>query len=196
MVVSGRARRRARAARVVELRGQGLSYREIGERVGVAACTVMRDLRLGVSERLPVVAAGPGNVRAVSHGAHSDVLVRPRAVELVPEVFGANRHLDERRDGSAVWRYALLLARIERAHDWLGGQPDALFSDVESGTVHPLYGRLRDWERQASSDEERLAIAPLTRARLGLDLLEAEGRRSTLEDFIGPVPGRDGGGVE
>ncbi len=111
----------------------------------------------------PPSAAGPGNQRAVTHGAFADALATPRARELTPVVFEANAHLEPERDDPAVRRYAVLLARIERVCRWLAGQDDDVFADGEAGEVHGVYERLERWERQAATAEEQLAIAPLTR---------------------------------
>ena len=115
-----------------------------------------------------------GNEAAVTHGATSSKLVTPRAKAIGPVVLEANPHLDPLRDGPAVFRYAMTLARIERVYCWLADKEDAVFSDAEQGEVHGVYERLERWERQASTDEERLAIAPLTRTKLGLDSLRAK----------------------
>ena len=113
----------------------------------------------------------PGNDAAVKHGARSPALVEPRARELAPQILDANPHLDPMRDGAAVFRYSVALARIERVYAWLAEREDAVFDDTESGTTHGVYERLERWEKQADAAEERLALAPLTRARLGLDQL-------------------------
>ncbi len=115
----------------------------------------------------------PGNKAAVKHGALSPELVEPRARELRPLVFDVNPHLALERDGAAVYRYCVTLARIERVYAWLGEQLDPVFDDAGQGNTHGVYERLERWERQADGAEERLAIAPLTRAKLGLDQLRA-----------------------
>jgi hypothetical protein len=115
----------------------------------------------------------PGNLAGLKHGARSDRLVLPRARELAPDVLEANPHLDAARDGAAVFRLAVTYARIERVYAWLAEQSDPVFEDADAGEAHGVYERLERWERQADSAEERLAIAPLTRARLGLDTLRA-----------------------
>ena len=115
----------------------------------------------------------PGNLAAVTHGARSPALVRERAEQLAPQVLEVHPHLDERRDGPAVMRYATLLARIERVYAWLGERADAVFADVESGEVHGVYQRLGEWERAAGLSEDRLGLSPLTRAKLGIDQLRA-----------------------
>ena len=114
----------------------------------------------------------------MTHGASDGKgmtrLVKERADELLPDVLGANPHLDQVRDGPALFRYCVSLARIERVYRWLAEQDDEVFVDRKAGEVHAVYGRLERWENQASRAEEQLAIAPLTRARLGLDLQRAQ----------------------
>jgi hypothetical protein len=126
-----------------------------------------------------------GNTAAMRHGALIVELVEGRAVELAPLILGANAHLDPARDGAGVLRYAMVLARIERVYQWLGKQADPVFEDVATGAVHGVYTRLQGWERQAAADEERLAVAPLTRAKLGLDSMRARSLHDeALAEFI------------
>jgi hypothetical protein len=117
--------------------------------------------------------AGPGNLRRMTHGAQSERVLAPRARELVEEVFAANDHLDRARDTPTVCRYAMTLARVERVYAWLNSKSDSVFADAERGETWPVYERLRQWERQADACEAHLAIAPLTRARLGLMTAQA-----------------------
>jgi hypothetical protein len=107
-----------------------------------------------------------GNDRALTHGGYGDVSDRVR--ELVTATLDTNPHLDALRNGAAITRYATVLARCERVYKWLGEQPDDVFADVEHGITHPVLDRLRRWEGQADGHERALAIAPLTRAKLGL----------------------------
>jgi hypothetical protein len=182
--MTSQARRIAeRRARARLLREQCLSVRAIALRLGVSKSTVAADLAGPVLERRPAPPnhAEPGNGRAVRHGAHSPELVEARARELAPQILGANGHLDAMRDGAAVARYAMALARVELVYRWLAEQGDPVFADVDAGVAHGIYERLERWERQADAAEDRLAIAPLTRARLGLDLLHA---RRSLEDEL------------
>lgn len=122
---------------------------------------------------------------SMTHGASSRSLIEPRARELAPAIFEANPHLDEARDGPAVMRYGILLARIKRVYGWLSKQADPVFRDAQTGEVHRVFERLERWERQAAEAEDKLAIAPLTRARLGLDQLKAQ---ATLRDFMDAAP--------
>ena len=127
------------------------------------------------------------------HGARNDRLVEPRARELVGAIFESNNHLDEVRDGPAVFRYGVALARCERVYMWLCERDDVVFSDVEAGAVHAVYERLEKWERQCDNAEERLAIAPLTRARLGLDRMRAEAMKAdALQAFLAEQGDGDG----
>jgi hypothetical protein len=85
-------------------------------------------------------------------------------------VLDAHEHLDPARNGDAVGRYSMVLARIERVYRWLSERDDPVFADAAKGRIHAVYERLERWERQADLAEEKLALAPLTRARLGLGL--------------------------
>lgn len=116
--------------------------------------------------------AQPGNTRRVTHNALGRD-VEERGAELVAPIFAANPHLDPQRNGPGVLRYAVLLTRIDRVHRWLDEQSDPVFKNVRAGRVHGVYERLERWERAASLEEDRLAISPLTRAKLGLDTAKA-----------------------
>ena len=165
----------ARRRKVRQLREDGLSVREIAEKLGASKTAIGRDVK-AIDERAPMPAGlkpwpppEPGNQRALTHGCDSPGLVQPRAHELVPGIIEANPHLDVLRDALAVHRYAVRLARLERAYAWLDAQPDDVFADVDSGRVHSLYNRIADWEAAADRAEERLAISPRERTRLKLD---------------------------
>jgi hypothetical protein len=121
-----------------------------------------------------------GNGRALKHGAFSDSLVNPRARELAEQVLDANRHLDARRDGPTILRYATALARCERVYCWLAVQEDDTFADLVRGTTHTVLDRLRKWEAQCDSAERALAIQPLVRAKLGLTVAQALDAASLL----------------
>lgn len=171
-------RRRARARRLAD---EGLSIRQIADRLGVAASTAHGYLAGERPEPAVPNAAGPQNLRAARHGAHSLQLVEPRAAELVPDVLNAHPHLDEQRDAPAVKRYALVLARLERVYTWLEQQGDAVFSDADAGAVHGVYSRLERWESQAERAEQALALSPTTRTRLGLDQVRGHALVADLE---------------
>jgi hypothetical protein len=125
----------------------------------------------------PAPPAPPGNARALKHGLDSGRftrLVDEHAPTLAMTVFEQNPHLDPARDGASVLRYVRTFARVEYAHAWLDDQPDPLFVDPEQGKVHPLIERVEHWEAALDKRERQLAIAPLTRAQLGLTI--AQGR--------------------
>jgi hypothetical protein len=128
-----------------------------------------------------IPAKGPRPPFPTKHGARSEKLVMPRARELAPAILDDNPQLDAKRDGAAITRYAVVLARIERVYMWLAEQDDAVFESMEDGSVHRVYDQLRQWEKQADAAEDRLAIAPLTRARLGLDLQKAQANEAERE---------------
>mgnify|MGYP000489331585 CR=1 FL=1 len=108
--------------------------------------------------------------RATTHGATSEHLIQPGAERWRDLVLGANPHLDAVRDGPALARYAVLLARIERVQDWLALQPDSVFvnPDAKIPKAHPILERLAKWEEGAARAEDRLGISPLARHRMGL----------------------------
>ena len=188
--MSERANRRGGASkrrkRVRELHARGLTYRQIAAELGISTATIHKDLHYTEPERAPArhykwEPFKPGNAANLQHGAQSPELVEARARELVPAILEHSPHLDAARDGPAIFRYATSLARCERVYRWLSMQPDPVFVDVESGEPHGVFERLERWERASDVAEERLAIAPLTRARLGLDLMTA---RRSLEDEL------------
>src|SRR5450759_3675356 len=112
--------------------------------------------------------AGPGNSRALRHGGYSERIIGPRAAEIVEETFAAHVHLDRGRYAPTVCRYATLRARHERLDEWLTSKSDSVFDDVDEGTFHRVYERWERWGRMLDAQEAHLAIAVLTRARLGL----------------------------
>ncbi len=116
--------------------------------------------------------AEKGNERALKHGAYGRAPLK-QAEALVPGIFEVNPHLDPARNGPAVERYAVLLARIDHVNEWLASRADPVFANRRTGKAHAIYDRLTEWERTASNEEDRLAISPLTRARLGLDTARA-----------------------
>jgi hypothetical protein len=130
-----------------------------------------------------------GNTAAMTHGARSDRLVEPRARELTAPVFDANPHLEAARDGAAVLRYCMTLARIERVYRWLEGQVDHVFVDQDAGRAHGVYERLERWERAAGTEEDRLGISPLARTRLGLDRARGQALVEHLERTYGEGKG-------
>lgn len=115
--------------------------------------------------------------RAATHGARSDALIQPAAERWRKVVLAANPHLDATRDGPAVARYATLLARIERVHNWLAEQPDPVFRNpaAQIPKVHPVLERLAKWEEGAARAEDRLGISPIARHRMGIDARQPPG---------------------
>ncbi|HMH48515.1 MAG TPA: hypothetical protein VK538_12480 [Solirubrobacteraceae bacterium] len=129
----------------------------------------------------PPAAAEPGNTRAMTHGAQSQ-LVEPLAAAIERETWDSNPHLDRQRHGGpggGVCRYARARARVSLVYAWLDSRSDfdsgadEVFSDREKGETWAVFERLEKWERQCDAAEAHLAIAPLTRARLGMLTAEA-----------------------
>lgn len=116
--------------------------------------------------------APKGNQHAATHGAFGRS-PEEQAEQLIEPIFQANPHLDRVRNGPQVARYAELLARIDHVHKWLATRADPVFSNRRTGAAHRIYNWLGQWERTASQEEDRLAISPLTRAKLGLDTAKA-----------------------
>lgn len=124
-----------------------------------------------------------GNQAARTHGAYSDAVIAPRARELAEVILDANPHLDAVRDSAGVWRYAKTMSKIDHIEAYLGEQSDPVFVDRAKGTIHPVVALLLALESRADKAEERLAIAPLTRAKLGLDKLRGLDLASALKAF-------------
>lgn len=117
----------------------------------------------------------PGNQVAVSHGAYSDRLVGPRALEIALNLTqdGAfPAYLAEPRYRPAVLAYCTTLARLERLETWLGAQAtDGMPLELaENGEVRGATRLLMDLEKQAERHRQALGLTPLAAARLGKDV--------------------------
>jgi hypothetical protein len=119
--------------------------------------------------------AQPGNGLALRHSAHSTLRLAPRAAELAEElreVVPARSEADE----SAVRLLAMILARIEAAHDWLAehGLLQA------KGEPQPVLRALSTWENTAARLLDRLGLTAAGRAGIGLEIAKGEAVRLTL----------------
>lgn len=117
----------------------------------------------------------PGNLKGLRHGAHSDRLVRPRALEIARgflEDGALPAYLSEPRYRPAVLAYCMDLARIERVEAWLEAQAvDSVPPELtENGEVRPATRLLMDLERKADKHRQALGLTPLAAARLGKDV--------------------------
>lgn len=130
----------------------------------------------------PAPPAPLGHTRTLKHGAFSSRLIDEWAPDLAAAVFEANPHLDAQRDAPAVHRYVNVWARHVRASAWLDEQTDPLFADVGEGVVHPVVDRVERWEKQLDGMERQLALAPLTRAQLGLTLAHGQSLIERMAD--------------
>lgn len=109
--------------------------------------------------------AGPGNTRSVTHGAHSELLIAPRAAEIrnrLRELVPAYTPSDD----PAVTLLALQLARVERIEAHLD-EHGLLDPDGEPRHVNKLWSACTN---SAARLCDQLGLTPTSRARLGLDL--------------------------
>ncbi|MEI2810828.1 MAG: hypothetical protein V9F00_11690 [Nocardioides sp.] len=116
-----------------------------------------------------------GNLVALRHGAWSDRLVRPRALEIARALADEGAfpaYLAEPRYRPAVMAYATTLARIERLETWLEDQAaEGVPMELEQdGQVKAATGLLMALERAADKHRDRLGLSPLAAARLGRDV--------------------------
>lgn len=180
--------------RAHSLRAEGQSYPQIAAALGIsvgsahAYCKAQppaAEPNIQTDDGKPVAGVGEGNTIAVRHGAYAPQLVSAQAEALRPSVLQHNPHLHEGRDGPAIARYLQTLARVARVYEWLEQQADPVFADTTAGALHGVYDQLRRWERDAASDEERLGIAPLTRAKLGLTQARGHALVAHLQEKYG-----------
>lgn len=146
---------------------------------------ISRDPEAAARQKAQLVNAPPaplGNTRSLKHGAFSSRLIDEWAPDLAVAVFEANPHLDAQRDAPAVHRYVNVWARHLRVSAWLDEQADPLFADVGEGRVHPVVNRVERWEKQLDGMERQLALAPLTRAQLGLTLAHGQSLIERMAD--------------
>jgi hypothetical protein len=85
---------------------------------------------------------------------------------------------DQRVDGTALASYALLLSRLERAHERLAAAEAA---GDEDATLR-LAQNARGWHRLALAYEDRFGLNPASRLRMAGAVAAA--REGTLGDYI------------
>ena len=112
----------------------------------------------------------------MKHGALSSRLVIPRAQEIVTELAEhLPGYLSEPSYAPAVMAYAVTLARVERVATWLEAQDGGGIPELNGeGGVRPATDLLLKLERQAEAQRQRLGLDPLSRARLGKDVTQAQ----------------------
>ena len=120
-----------------------------------------------------------GNLVAVRHGAFSERLVRPRALEIAAGLQAAEElpdYLLSPKYRGALLDLCLALARRERLEAWLeetavDGIPPELSPD---GQVRAAADLLLKVERAVDRHRDRLGLSPLAAARLGRDVAAAQ----------------------
>ena len=121
----------------------------------------------------------PGNEVAVKHGARSDRLVRPRALEIAADLAADDALPDYLRQATyrpALLAYATTLARAERVQVWLEATaPEHGVPELdEAGDVRGATRLLERLEGSAARQRQELGLTPLSRARLGKDVAVAQ----------------------
>ena len=117
----------------------------------------------------------PGHFLALKHGARSDRLIVPRAGEIVEELAEhLPGYLLEPSYAPAVMAYATTLARIERVAAYLEAQEGGIPEVAADGQVRSATNLLLKLEARAESQRQRLGLDPLSRAKLGRDVTQAQ----------------------
>lgn len=147
-------RTRRRRKRVLALRDEGMSIAAIAAKVGASKSTVHGDIVNGLepkppvaniqtAEGKPVAGAEPGNTRAMTHGARSELRLVPVRERHVAELHRQYPKLDGRR----LVLLADRLARIEVASAWLDRQDGVVRN--KDGEVFAVVGEVERWSSRA-----------------------------------------------
>jgi hypothetical protein len=163
------AKANARRRKAHELRDQGLSIRQIAERLDVSVSTAHGYLKVPAPEKRNAGPPEHGNARALTHGSTSE----QRLAQLRP---AAERMVRERWPWIDDLRLAILsdrLARLQSGRGWLDAQAGVVRN--VAGDVFPIVDRIEKW----GSRVERL-VADLEQERLRL----AAGNAGGLEAYV------------
>jgi AcrR family transcriptional regulator len=117
----------------------------------------------------------PGHTLTLKHGAYSDRLVEPRALEIAHAMADAEElpdYLAQPRYRGAVLDLARSLAQRERLEAWLAehATPGTPLELAENGDVRGAAVLLERVERAIERHRDRLGLSPLAAARLGKDV--------------------------
>lgn len=118
-----------------------------------------------------------GNEVALKHGGYSAAVVTPRAREIASALAGTlpGYLTTDPAYAPAVEAYSVVLARIERVSAWLEQQAGEGIPEIDAdGRVRGAMDLLLRLERQAADHRARLGLDPLSRARLGRDVTQAQ----------------------
>jgi hypothetical protein len=116
-----------------------------------------------------------GHWVSLRHGARSERLIVPRAEEIVEELAETlPGYLAEPSYAPALLAYATTLARIERVAAYLEAQEGGIPEVAADGQVRSATNLLLKLEARAESQRQRLGLDPLSRARLGRDVVSAQ----------------------
>jgi phage terminase small subunit len=132
----------------------------------------------------PVAGAELNNERAATHGAYGQSIA-PRAAELRAELLELVPIVSD-ADQPAVTLLARVLARLERADEWI--EEHGFFD--RAGRVRPILKVLGGWETTAARLCDQLGLTPTARAKLGLNLTRARG--AALREYVQEQYGGDG----
>jgi hypothetical protein len=119
----------------------------------------------------------PGNSLALVHGAGSPARVNELATRLAAALLGAEGippYLADPSYGPAIISWARAEAKAKLVADYLEGMPvEDQMMPPKAGTTAPIEV-LRKLESAALTHRARLGLDPLSRARLGRDVMSAK----------------------
>ena len=136
----------------------------------------------------------PGHTLTLKHGAYSDRLVQPRALEIAQAMADSGElpeYLAQPRYRGAVLDLARSLAQRERLEAWLAehATPGTPLELAENGEVRGAAVLLERVERAIERHRDRLGLSPLAAARLGKDVAA---QRVSLAQVWAEMDGQEG----
>lgn len=141
----------------------------------------------------------PGHTLSLKHGAYSERLIAPRALEIAQGMQEAGElpdYLAQPRYRGAVMDLATALARRERLEMWLAehSTPGTPMELAENGEVRAAAVLLERVEKAIERHRDRLGLSPLAAARLGKDVAaERVSLAQVWAQMDAQDPGTEGG---